>query len=106
MPTADGTLLFEHGDGIFRAVFFIDEDEIVLTGNIKGPPIQPITTNSATLTYSTIRDLIGRHGYTGRIGTDTYEFNFENGPKIHGSLNGRGLDDANNVDGFGIWNQD
>ncbi|KAH6854679.1 hypothetical protein B0I37DRAFT_401615 [Chaetomium sp. MPI-CAGE-AT-0009] len=89
MPTVNGKLVFDTDPtDQFKAVFVIDGNEIILVGTII-PAMELFRSSSpltATLTYDNPGELTDSHSYTGRIGTDTYEFTFENGPTIHGTF--------------------
>ncbi|OTA98298.1 hypothetical protein M426DRAFT_116968 [Hypoxylon sp. CI-4A] len=101
MPTAAGYVSRVSANRIVLA-FIIDGLQYTFGASIS-PPIQPFSTQSATLTYSAAEDLAGARSFNGHIGTESLSLTFDNGPKVDGQLNAPGIDPASTASGSGAW---
>ncbi|EUC54046.1 hypothetical protein RSOL_028260 [Rhizoctonia solani AG-3 Rhs1AP] len=103
MPTTKGSLTSKTGTDIV-AVFTLYGTQYKYSANGRPNPGKygPLT---ATLTYDSIDQLTGSHGYTGQTGTRKVVVRIGNGPRIEADLGDEqyNFDPASTTEGNGTW---
>ena len=104
MPHAEGTLRGEDADNL-TAEFTVEGKKVkffaTAESDVKRFPPMP-----ATLHYDLASDLDGTHTFLGRLGSDKFAFELDNGPRFWGDFESSGFKPAVVTDGTGDWNMD
>ncbi|KAF8969703.1 hypothetical protein BDZ97DRAFT_1695498 [Flammula alnicola] len=102
MPEAEGFIQSTAG-GRFAATFMIDELMYNFSGSFASS-VPAFTCNTATITYSGLKQLNSTRSFEGRVGPSKVTLNLANGPVINGVLD-MPLSPGSTVSGSGVWTQ-
>ncbi|KAF8962500.1 hypothetical protein BDZ97DRAFT_2076447 [Flammula alnicola] len=102
MPSADGFIRSTAG-GRFAATFMIDDLMYNFSGSFASS-VPEFTSNTASITYSGVRQLHSTRSFEGRVEPTKVELRLANGPVIAGDLD-MPLSPGSTVSGSGVWMQ-
>ncbi|KAF8165980.1 hypothetical protein B0H34DRAFT_691345 [Crassisporium funariophilum] len=100
MPTAEGFFKSTAG-GRFACTLLVDDDMMYHFSGTFASSVQAFTANIATVTYTSLNQLVSSRSFAGRVGPDNITLTLANGPVIEGVLD-MPIQGAT-VSGSGVW---
>ncbi|KAF8154464.1 hypothetical protein B0H34DRAFT_716572 [Crassisporium funariophilum] len=100
MPSAEGFIKSTAG-GRFACTFLIDDLMYNFSGSFASS-VPAFTSNTATLAYTTLNQLVSTRSFDGRVGPNNIKLTLANGPVIDGVLD-MPISPGSTVSGSGVW---